>query len=291
MDKNFDISKFGIEQYTLSNILHEGNIVGIKYNDVIHNVELEGNALKLIAREHGNVVRISKRLNYNTTLKDLTNEYKPPIIKGYYDSKYKNIDTYAIEFNVSGKNVVLEFDKKTVTVYTPHNGLVLVYKTDDNDILIPNALVESYHLLDDGFVYTDYKEHTSTLYFNGFKDTIRFCFEIRNKNGSAILDYLPHKIYYRNNEFSFKYDEEGMTKNCYLEGAALEYCYYKSNTNKITSIHPHVFDPFAVLYNSDPLSFWCIDTLEYLDHDDLKEFTRTVFKMYNAYDFLNIINT
>ena len=293
MPDRFELLKYGIKQYTLSQIIYDNNVVAMHYENYIDHISLEGSNFRLVVREDEFVKKICKKINYNTTLKDLMNEFTSPIIRGYYDATMKDIYTYSVEFPVAGKNMVLEFDKNTVTVYTPHNGLVLVYKSDDNNIMISGELLESYHLLDNGFVYTNYNDHISTLYYDGFRDTIKFFFDIRDKMGSQILDYLPERVYHKNNLYKSEFDEFGMTKKCYLDSdkdGNVDYCRYTKEDNVIESIHPFLFDPFAALYGPNLLDFWVKDKLEYID-EDRYEFTREVYKIINVYDLMNSINS
>ena len=289
-NKLFDLEKFGIGQYTLSQVIYDKTIISMKYENLIKHIEIEGNTLRLVIKEDGYVKKISKKSGYDKTLRELVNDYSPPIIQGYYDAQTRDMYTYSLEFNVAGKNVVLEFDCNTVTVYTPSNGVVLVFKTDDNNIMKSGELLESYHLLEDGFVYTNYIDQVSTLFYNGFRDNIRFYFDIRNKMGSSLLDYLPVKIVHISSTFVFKYDEDGMVKECDMEPYdKMEYCKYYKEENITTSIHPLIFDPFTVLYDNNPLEYWSKDTLETLD-DGTREFRREVFKVVNVYDLLNNLN-
>ena len=265
-------------------------MVSMRYTDFIKHIDIEGGNFRLTVKENGYLRKISKKINYNTTLKDLCSEYSAPIIRGYFEAKTKDIYTYSLEFKVSNKAVVLEFDKNTVTVYTPHDGLVLVYKTNDRGLMLAGELIESYHLLDDGFVYTNYGDHTSTLYYNSFKDTIKFCFEIRDVMGSQMLDYLPKRVYQKDNYFNSTYDKDGMTMQCILdEKDDVVYCNYEKEDNKTVSIHPMIFDPFAALYDIHLVDYWVVDTLESVD-EDTKVFDRVVYKVLNVYDLLDAIN-
>ena len=113
MPDRFELLKYGIKQYTLSQIIYDNNVVAMHYENYIDHISLEGSNFRLVVREDEFVKKICKKINYNTTLKDLMNEFTSPIIRGYYDATMKDIYTYSVEFPVAGKNMVLEFDKNT----------------------------------------------------------------------------------------------------------------------------------------------------------------------------------
>ena len=74
-NKLFDLEKFGIGQYTLSQMIYDKTIISMKFEDLIKHIEIEGNTIRLVIKEDGYVKKISKKSSYNKTLRDRSEEH------------------------------------------------------------------------------------------------------------------------------------------------------------------------------------------------------------------------
>lgn len=289
-----DMKKFGSLQYKLVYTLSEdNNITNVIYNDNISKIKVLTDG---IICNNGYVLKISDTKNKKTSSHnvlglnksklELLNKASKPIIRGIHQGE-PSLDGYSLPFNINDKEILMDFDKSVVTIWTEYNNKCLVFGTNKLNVIDTDKLIESYIFTQNGFVYDNDKSGEHSAIINSYGLEITYLMEYSTEIKCNILDKRPTYASFSGATFVLDYDENNLVIACKTlnnNNDELRLCRHESayddavlDTKQFVSLHPLIYDPFDYEMIDMPLKNWALDQI--VIENGAKTFIRQVYRI------------